>query len=93
MDVKISGGTITNNYSGTGENEEENAIVLMGWDPNLTENTGFADLYLSDSPVITGSVTLADDYCATDRKNYSPLIYVGNSFQRKQTYFSKSYIW
>ena len=80
MDVNISGGTITNNYSGTGENEEENAIVLMGWDPNLTKNTGFADLYLSDSPVITGSVTLADDYCATDRKNYSPLIYVGNSF-------------
>ena len=80
MDVKISGGTITNNYIGTGENVEENAIVLMGWDPNLTKNTGFADLYLSDSPVITGSVTLADDYCATDRKNYSPLIYVGNSF-------------
>ena len=80
MDVKISGGTITNNYSGTGENVEENAIVLMGWDPNLTEKTGFADLYLSGSPEITGSVTLADDYCATDRKNYSPLIYVGNSF-------------
>ena len=80
MDVKIYGGTITNNYSGTGENEEENAIVLMGWDPNLTEKTGFADLYLSGSPEITGSVTLADDYCATDRKNYSPLIYVGNSF-------------
>ena len=80
MDVNISGGTITNNYSGTGENLEENAIVLMGWDPNLTKNTGFADLYLSDSPVITGSVTLADDYCATDSKNYSPLIYVGNSF-------------
>lgn len=80
MDVNISGGTITNNYIGTGENVEENAIVLMGWDPNLTKNTGFADLYLSDSPVITGSVTLADDYCATDRKNYSPLIYVGNSF-------------
>ena len=53
MDVNISGGTITNNYSGTGENEEENAIVLMGWDPNLTEDTGFADLHLSDSPVIT----------------------------------------
>lgn len=53
----ISGGTITNNYSGTGENEEENAIVLMGWDPNLTEDTGFADLHLSDSPVITGSNT------------------------------------
>lgn len=80
MDVNISGGTITNNYIGTGENVEENAIVLMGWDQNLTKNTGFADLYLSDSPVITGSVTLADDYCATDRKNYSPLIYVGNSF-------------
>ena len=80
MDVNISGGTITNNYIGTGENVEENAIVLMGWEPNLTKNTGFADLYLSDSPVITGSVTLADDYCATDRKNYSPLIYVGNSF-------------
>ena len=80
MDVNISGGTITNNYIGTGENVEENAIVLMGWDPNLTKNTGFSDLYLSDSPVITGSVTLADDYCATDRKNYSPLIYVGNSF-------------
>ena len=26
-----------------------------GWDPNLTEDTGFADLHLSDSPVITGS--------------------------------------
>ena len=81
MDVKISGGTITNNYIGTGENVEENAIVLMGWDPNLTKNTGFADLYLSDSPVITGSVTLADDYCATDSKNYSPLIYVDDSFK------------
>ena len=81
MDVKISGGTITNNYSGTGENEEENAIVLMGWDPKLTENTGFADLYLSGSPEITGSVTLADDYCATDSKNYSPLIYVDDSFK------------
>ena len=80
MDVNISGGTITNNYSGTGENEEENAIVLMGWDPNLTEDTGFADLHLSDSPVITGSVTLADDHCDTDRKNYSPLIYVDDSF-------------
>lgn len=80
-DVKISGGTITNNYSGTGENEEENAIVLMGWDPNLTEKTGFADLYLRRSPKITGSVTLADDYCATDSKNYSPLIYVDDSFK------------
>lgn len=80
MDVKISGGTITNNYSGTGENEEENAIVLMGWDPNLTKNTGFADLYLFCSPEITGSVTLADDHCATDSKNYSPLIYVYDSF-------------
>ena len=75
MDVKISGGTITNNYSGTGENEEENAIVLMGWDPNLTEDTGFADLHLSDSPVITGSVTLSDD------NNYGPRIYVGKSLQ------------
>lgn len=80
MDVIISGGTITNNYSGTGENEEENAIVLMGWDPKLTEDTGFADLYLSRSPEITGSVTLADDHCATDSKNYSPLIYVDDSF-------------
>ena len=80
MDVNISGGTITNNYSGTGENEEENAIVLMGWDPNLTKNTGFADLYLFRSPEITGSVTLADDHCATDSKNYSPLIYVYDSF-------------
>ena len=75
MDVNISGGTITNNYSGTGENEEENAIVLMGWDPNLTEDTGFADLHLSDSPVITGSVTLSDD------NNYGPRIYVGKSLQ------------
>lgn len=81
MDVNISGGTITNNYIGTGENVEENAIVLMGWDPNLTEDTGFADLYLSGSPVITGSVTLADDYCAADSKNYSPLIYVTDSFK------------
>ena len=81
MDVNISGGTITNNYSGTGENEEENAIVLMGWDPNLTEDTGFADLYLSGSPVITGSITLADDHCAADSKNYSPLIYVDDSFK------------
>ena len=80
MNVKISGGTITKNYSGTGENEEENAIVLMGWNPKLTESTGFADLYLSGSPVITGSVTLADDYCTTDSKNYSPLIYVDDSF-------------
>lgn len=68
MDVKISGGTITHNYSGTGENIEENAIILMGMDNQLTKNTGFADLYLSGSPVITGSVTLADDYCDTDRK-------------------------
>ena len=75
MDVKISGGTITNNYSGTGENVEENAIVLMGWDPNLTEDTGFADLYLSGSPEITGSVTLSDD------NNYGPRIYVGKSLQ------------
>ena len=80
MDVNISGGTITNNYIGTGENVEENAIVLMGWDPNLTKNTGFADLYLFRSPEITGSVTLADDHCATDGKNYSPLIYVYDSF-------------
>lgn len=75
MDVNISGGTITNNYSGTGENEEENAIVLMGWDPNLTEDTGFADLHLSGSPIITGSVTLSDD------NNYGPRIYVGKSLQ------------
>ena len=53
----------------------------MGWDPNLTEKTGFADLYLRRSPKITGSVTLADDYCATDSKNYSPLIYVDDSFK------------
>ena len=75
MKVEISGGTITNNYSGTGENEEENAIVLMGWDSELTESTGFADLYLSGSPVITGSVTLSDD------NNYGPRIYVGTSLQ------------
>ena len=81
MKVEISGGTITSNYSGTGENPEENAIVLMGWDPNLTKNTGFADLYLSGSPVITGSVTLADDYCAADSKKYSPLIHVADSFK------------
>ena len=80
MKVEIFGGTIAHNYSGTGENLEENAIVLMGWDPNLTEDTGFADLYLSGSPVITGSVTLADDYCAADSKNYSPLIHVDDSF-------------
>ena len=80
MKVEIFGGTIAHNYSGTGENLEENAIVLMGEDPNLTEDTGFADLYLSGSPVITGSVTLADDYCATDSKNYSPLIHVDDSF-------------
>ena len=47
----------------------------MGWDPNLTEDTGFADLYLSGSPVITGSVTLSDD------NNYGPRIYVGKSLQ------------
>lgn len=81
MKVEIFGGTIAHNYSGTGENLEENAIVLMGEDPNLTEDTGFADLYLSGSPVITGSVTLADDYCAADSKNYSPLIYVTDSFK------------
>lgn len=81
MKVEIFGGTIAHNYSGTGENLEENVIVLMGEDPNLTEDTGFADLYLSGSPVITGSVTLADDYCAADSKNYSPLIYVTDSFK------------
>ena len=80
MKVEIFGGTIAHNYSGTGENLEENAIVLMGEDPNLTEDTGFADLYISGSPVITGSVTLADDYCAADSKNYSPLIHVDDSF-------------
>ena len=80
MKVEIFGGTIAHNYSGTGENLEENAIVLMGEDPNLTEDTGFADLYLSGSPGITGSVTLADDYCAADSKNYSPLIHVDDSF-------------
>lgn len=80
MDVKIYGGTITHNYSGTGENLEENAIILMGMDNQLTKNTGFADLYLSGSPVITGSVTLADDHCDTDSKNYSPLIYVYDPF-------------
>ena len=80
MKVEIFGGTIAHNYSGTGENLEENAIVLMGEDPNLTEDTGFADLYLSGSPVITGSVTLADDYCAADSKNYSPFIHVDDSF-------------
>ena len=80
MKVEIFGGTIAHNYSGTGENLEENAIVLMGEDPNLTEDTGFADLYLSRRPVITGSVTLADDYCAADSKNYSPLIHVDDSF-------------
>ena len=80
MKVEIFGGTIAHNYSGTGENLEENAIVLMGEDPNLTEDTGFADLYLSGSPVITGSVTLADDYCSADSKNYSPLIHVDDSF-------------
>ena len=81
MKVKISGGTITSNYSGTGENLEENAIILMGMDNQLTKNTGFADLYLSRSPKITGSVTLADDHCATDGKNYSPLIHVDDSFK------------
>ena len=52
----------------------------MGEDPNLTEDTGFADLYLSGSPVITGRVTLDEDYCAEDSKNYSPNFQVDDSF-------------
>ena len=77
MKVVISGGKIAENHTGTEEyeNVEVNAIALMGYydEEDPTENTGYADLYLSGSPNID-SILIGDD------ADYGPKIVVTDAF-------------
>ena len=81
--VIVSGGKITGNYTGS-DMQEENAMILMGfYDSEFPDgNTGFANLYLSGSPEITGSVVLADD-TDNDGNGRGPLIYADSSLSVK----------
>ena len=77
--VEVSGGRIAGNHTGTEEyeNVQENAITLIGYcDDDPTEDTGFADLYLSGSPEID-SVLIGDD------ADYGPKIVVTDAFTPK----------
>lgn len=75
--VVISGGKIAGNHTGTEEyqNVQENAIALMAYhgEEEPTENTGYADLYLSGSPNID-SILIGDD------SEYGPKIVVTDAF-------------
>ena len=77
MNVVISGGKIAGNHTGTEEDEnvQENAIALMAYykEEDPTENTGYADLYLSGSPNID-SILIGDD------AEYGPKIVVTDAF-------------
>lgn len=80
--VMVSGGKITGNYTGA-DADEENAMILMGSYADVPdENTGFANLYLSGSPEISGSVVFSDD---TDYagKGYGPVVYADSSLSVK----------
>ncbi|MEI3411814.1 MAG: hypothetical protein V8Q57_00175 [Blautia sp.] len=81
--VIVSGGKITGNYTGS-DMQEENAMILMGiYDSEFPDvNTGFANLYLSGSPEITGSVVFADD-TDDDGNGHGPLIYADSSLSVK----------
>ena len=73
--IIISGGKITENYTGTEaeDNITNSAIALMGRYDEATEDTGFADLYLSGSPSID-SILIGDD------ADYGPKIVVTDAF-------------
>ena len=77
MNVVISGGKIAGNHTGTEEDEnvQENAIALMAYyeEEDPTENTGYADLYLSGSPNI-------DSILIGDAEEYGPKIVVTDAF-------------
>lgn len=77
MNVVISGGKIAGNHTGTEEDEnvQENAIALMAYyeEEDPTENTGYADLYLSGSPNI-------DSILIGDAAEYGPKIVVTDAF-------------
>ena len=77
MNVVISGGKIAGNHTGTEEDEnvQKNAIALMAYyeEEDPTENTGYADLYLSGSPNI-------DSILIGDAAEYGPKIVVTDAF-------------
>ena len=81
--VIVSGGKITGNYTGS-DGSEENAMILMGvYAGEVPDgNTGFANLYLSGSPEITGSVVYSDD-TDYDGNGYGPVIYADSSLSVK----------
>ena len=61
MDLEISGGKISGNMSGEGENVDENAITLdLVCYSEFDENVKFPTLHLSGSPEIKGYVMLMD---------------------------------
>ena len=61
MDLEISGGKISGNMSGEGENADENAITLdLVCYSEFDENVKFPTLHLSGSPEIKGYVMLMD---------------------------------
>lgn len=61
MDLEISGGKISGNMSGEGENVDENAITLdLVCYSDFDKNVKFPTLHLSGSPEIKGYVMLMD---------------------------------
>ena len=83
MDVKISGGEITENYNGTEGNMQENAIMLSGmYNAQPSSEISLANLYLSGSPLIKGSVILSEYTDATQNTEGS-CIYAKNDLSVK----------
>lgn len=79
MDVNISSGEIIGNYSGTEGNMQENAIMLSGMynAQSSSKEIGLANLHLSGSPLIKGSVILSEYTDATQNTEGS-CIYAKN---------------
>lgn len=82
MDVRISGGKITKNYNGTEGNMQENAIMLSGMYTQSSGKISLANLYLSGSPIIKGSVILSEYTDATQNTEGS-CIYAKNDLSVK----------
>ena len=83
MDVKISSGEIIGNYSGKEGNMQENAIMLSGmYNAQLSREISLANLYLSGSPLIKGSVILSE-YTDASQKIEGSCIYVKNDLSVK----------
>ena len=84
MDVKISSGKIIGNYSGKEGNMQENAIMLSGMynAQSSSKEIGLANLYLSGSPLIKGSVILSEYTDATQNTEGS-CIYAKNDLSVK----------